>query len=164
VGEVLQAINESGILKNTVVIITSDHGQEFNDNGQNYWGHNGNFSEYQTKVPLIIRWPGKQPQTYTHLTTHFDLAPTLMQDLLVCSNAASDYSLGKNLLDTTAVPYLILSSYNHYAIKQPQGITVVDEFGQMDYYTPDYLPTDNLNLSPNLIVKVMDEMSYFYKK
>jgi len=165
VGEVLQKIETSGILKNTVVIITSDHGQEFNDNGQNYWGHNGNFSEYQTKVPLVIRWPGKQPQTFNHLSSHFDIAPTLLRDLLACKNDVTDYSMGKNLLDsTTPTPYLILSSYNQYAIKQENAITVVDSFGQMDSYSADYLPVKNVSIPPNLIVKVMDEMSYFYKK
>ena len=164
VGEVLQKINESGILKDTVVIITSDHGQEFNDNGQNYWGHNGNFSEYQTKVPLVIKWPGKQARTYSHLTSHFDIAPTLLKDLLLCNNDIADYSVGKDLLDNTTTPYLILSSYNQYAIRRTQGITVVDSFGQMDNYDPNYFPSNKVNLPPDVVMNVMEEMSYFYKK
>jgi membrane-anchored protein YejM (alkaline phosphatase superfamily) len=39
------------------VIVTSDHGEEFNDTGKNYWGHNGNFSPYQVAVPLLVRGP-----------------------------------------------------------------------------------------------------------
>jgi len=165
IGEVLQKINSAGILKNTVVVITSDHGQEFNDNGQNYWGHNGNFSEYQTKVPLIIRWPGKKPQTFSHLTSHFDIVPTMMKDLLGCKNNIADYAMGKDLLDTTTpTPYLILSSYNQYAIKRQQSITVVDEFGQMESFSGNYMPDKTVKLAPDLMVKVMNQMSYFYKK
>ncbi|NMV12173.1 sulfatase-like hydrolase/transferase, partial [Vibrio parahaemolyticus] len=32
-------------LSNTIVVLTSDHGEEFNDNGMNYWGHSGNYSQ-----------------------------------------------------------------------------------------------------------------------
>jgi len=165
VGEVLQKIKVSGILKNTVVIITADHGQEFNDNGRNFWGHDSDFSEYQTKVPMVVRWPDKQPQTFNHLTSHFDIVPTLMQDILGCKNKIADYAMGKNLLDTkTPTPYLILSSYNQYAIKRLDKITVVDSFGQIDSYSGNYIPDNNVKLPPNLIVKVMNQMSYFYKK
>ncbi|WP_306686870.1 sulfatase-like hydrolase/transferase [Candidatus Coxiella mudrowiae] len=38
VGQVLQALKGHQLLKNTIVIITADHGEEFNENHQNYWG------------------------------------------------------------------------------------------------------------------------------
>ena len=30
--------------RNTIVLVTGDHGQAFNENGQNEWGHNNSFS------------------------------------------------------------------------------------------------------------------------
>src|SRR5690606_38343527 len=57
VGEVLTDLRNRGLDKNTVIVLTGDHGQEFNDSGQNYWGHNSNFSIAQTHVPLVIYWP-----------------------------------------------------------------------------------------------------------
>nr|WP_237729042.1 sulfatase-like hydrolase/transferase [Vibrio fluvialis] len=39
---VLNAVEAQGGLENTIIVITSDHGQEFNDNHKNYWGHGSN--------------------------------------------------------------------------------------------------------------------------
>jgi hypothetical protein len=51
----LDLLDKYDIDDNTIVIITADHGQEFNENKLNFWGHNGNFTKYQTQVPLIIK-------------------------------------------------------------------------------------------------------------
>jgi hypothetical protein len=146
-----------------VVIITSDHGQEFNDNKKNYWGHNSNFSDPQTKVPLVIRWPGKKPRQLEHLTSHFDVAPTLISDALDCINKPSDYSLGKHLLNTKATPYFIMSSYSSYAIRDHKQITVVNEFGHMDIFNSSYSKIEGAEPPLGIISSVMKDMSHFYK-
>ena len=91
-------------LSNTLVVITSDHGEEFNDNGQNYWGHGSNFTRYQLGVPLVIYWPDSQTGhlkqgAYSHQTSHQDVVATIMQDAFRCSNPLSDYSDGVSLFD-----------------------------------------------------------------
>ncbi len=164
VGEVLDMLKRNQLLKNTIVLITSDHGQEFNDNRQNYWGHNSNFSEPQTKVPLVIRWPGKRPRKLEHLTSHFDIAPTLVSDALDCVNNPADYSLGKHLLNTDQPPYLMLSSYNSYALRSPDRITVVNEFGKMDVYDTNYVKLRGAEPQLQTILSAMNDMSYFYRK
>ena len=40
------------LIDNTVVIITSNHGTEFNETKTNSWGANSNYSRYQLQVPL----------------------------------------------------------------------------------------------------------------
>ena len=70
----------------TYIVITSDHGQEFNDLNKNYWEHPSNFAQYQTKVPLVMHWPGKSPQQWQHRTSHCDIAATLMPHLLGITN------------------------------------------------------------------------------
>lgn len=52
IGRVLQILEKNDRLDDTIVIVTSDHGEEFNDSKLNYWGHNGNFSDAQIKIPL----------------------------------------------------------------------------------------------------------------
>ncbi|MBW2704672.1 MAG: sulfatase-like hydrolase/transferase, partial [Deltaproteobacteria bacterium] len=47
VGRILDRLEASGLLDNTIVIITSDHAEEFNDNGADYWGHGSNFTRWQ---------------------------------------------------------------------------------------------------------------------
>ena len=163
VGRVLNALEDKQLTRNTVIIITSDHGQEFNDSNKNYWGHNSNFSDYQTKVPLVIRWPGKRAQVMKHTTSHFDIAPTVLSDALDCVNKASDYSFGKHLLDTNTPPYLVMSSYNSYAIRQPNQITVVNDFGKLDIYDSRYSKISGAQPSTETLLGAMNDMSYFYR-
>lgn len=54
IGQVIDIFEKSGRLENTIVIITADLGEEFNDSKLNYWGHNGNFSKAQIQIPLVI--------------------------------------------------------------------------------------------------------------
>ncbi|MDR2825277.1 MAG: sulfatase-like hydrolase/transferase, partial [Deltaproteobacteria bacterium] len=44
IGRVLDGLESKKLLGNTIVILTSDHGEEFDDSGDGYWGHNGNYS------------------------------------------------------------------------------------------------------------------------
>lgn len=97
IGRVFDALDASGELDRTIVIVTSDHGQEFNDNGQNFWGHGSNFSRSQIHVPLFLFWPGRAGGDVTHRTSHHDVAPTLMRDLFGCAGDPSIHSIGTSL-------------------------------------------------------------------
>jgi len=164
VGQVIDKLESKGLLENTVVLISGDHGQEFNDNKLNYWGHNSNFSPYQTRVPLVVRWPGEMPKHFSHQTSHFDIAPTIMTELLGCKNKPQDYSSGKHLIEGQPGPYLILSNYNQFAIMEEKRITVVDEFGNVDILDNQYRNIPDAELSSGLMLSVMNEMSRFYAK
>lgn len=72
-------------LKDTIVIVTGDHGQEFNEYEINYWGHGSNFGEYQLRAPMVVHWPGKQARRIDYRTENFDIAPNLMEGALGCA-------------------------------------------------------------------------------
>ncbi|HMR47254.1 MAG TPA: DUF3413 domain-containing protein [Bacteroidia bacterium] len=131
--QVLSKLEEKKLLENTIVVITSDHGQEFNENKKNYWGHTSNFSKYQLQVPCIISWPGKAAEVINRFTSHYDLVPTLMQDILKCRNPLSDYSFGKNLFDTTSQRVFVAGSKEHFAFidLQKNHINTVNFNGSM---------------------------------
>lgn len=132
IAQVLREIERRGYLENSVVIMTSDHGQEFNDNRQNYWGHASNFTSAQVHVPLIIHWPGEPPEQYTHQTSSYDLVPTLLQRLFHCENAVQDYSVGYPLLQTEGrLPYLLVGSYVNMGVIEPDRLTVLESSGQI---------------------------------
>lgn len=97
VGRTLAALEASGLAERTVVIITSDHGESFNDLGRNDWGHNSNFSDIQVRVPLLVRWPGRAAGVEPATTSHMDLAPTLLRHLLSCTTPIEHYSVGSDL-------------------------------------------------------------------
>ncbi len=75
-----------------------------------------------------------------------------------------DYSSGKHLIEGKPGPYLLLSSYNQFAVMEPQRITVVDEFGGVDILDERYRPIPDAALPTGLMHSVMEEMSRFYAR
>jgi arylsulfatase A-like enzyme len=59
IGRLLDALGGRGRLKNTLVIITSDHGEAFGENG--HYGHIDSAYLTQLRVPLLISMPGLVP-------------------------------------------------------------------------------------------------------
>jgi len=97
VDSVLNDIIKSVQDKNTMIIVTSDHGEEFNENNKGYWTHGGNFTKWQIKVPLLIKMPYQTKQkVISRVTSHIDIVPTILEQLKI-KNKSSDYSSGKNL-------------------------------------------------------------------
>ncbi len=85
IGGLLKNLKESGRLENTIVVITSDHGEEFREHGNVEHGWNLYPEVYE--VPLIISWSGHLPAgiRITSQVRSIDIAPTLfaMADLPV---------------------------------------------------------------------------------
>lgn len=89
VGEVLKALDEHKVCKNTLVVFTSDNGGMLNVTGQKAWsaGHrlNGKLLGFKFgawegghRVPFIARWPTKVPagKVSDVLVSQIDLLPT----------------------------------------------------------------------------------------
>jgi len=112
VGQVLDYLREHKLLDSTIVIITGDHGEEFMEKGR--WGHNSEFTEEQTLVPLVLWVPGKQPRIVTRMTSHLDIPATIMP-LLGVLNPAEDYSLGHDLFGPDVREFAVISAWNHVA-------------------------------------------------
>jgi membrane-anchored protein YejM (alkaline phosphatase superfamily) len=156
----LDKLEARGALKNTIVIITGDHGQEVNETKTNSWGHNSNYSEYQIKVPLLVFWNGKPVARFDHLTTHFNLVPTLMKDALGCRNSELDYSSGVNLFDSTPRKWFVMASYSSTAILHPGGVQVLKKYGLGENYRFDY-SDKGTPLSGVILKQVLEEMRRF---
>jgi arylsulfatase len=81
VGRMLDALEASGQRENTIVILTSDHGEMLGDHGLLWKGCR--FYEALVHVPLIVSWPGHvqaglRSDALVELT---DLVPTLLEAL-----------------------------------------------------------------------------------
>ena len=65
-------MNFQGKLNNTIIIITSDHGDFNKGKSTNY--------DAGTKVPLMMYWPDgiTTPSTYDELVQNIDFAPTFL--------------------------------------------------------------------------------------
>jgi membrane-anchored protein YejM (alkaline phosphatase superfamily) len=163
VGEVLADVEARGLLKNSVILITGDHGQEFNDNDRNYWGHSSNFTRYQTGVPFILYSPSVQPGTVDHRTTHFDVMPTLMRDYLGCTDPFSTHSVGRPLLEAGGRETLLMAEYADFAIVQEDRIAVVKEHG-LDVLSVDYGELAEDSLRPDAIRDALEQKTRFYRR
>jgi membrane-anchored protein YejM (alkaline phosphatase superfamily) len=130
IAKVLAAVKQDGLSNNTIVIITTDHGEEFNDNHKDYWGHSSDFSDAQIHIPLIIHIPGKPAQTVKYTTTSFDITPTIMQEVFTIKNPTQDYSIGKSLFDSQQQwPFIIVGSYSFNGIVNKDLITTIYSTG-----------------------------------
>ena len=152
-------------LENTIVVITSDHGEEFNDHKMNYWGHTGNYSDTQVHVPLYVYLPDHQPEQINYRTTHYDIVPTLMNELFDVKSDTQSYSVGRDLFDN-CVPrdWFIAGSYYNYALVGKETMLVVNPGGHSQQLN-NQLKVDTEHQVPvNVIQDSLDEMSRFYKK
>jgi arylsulfatase A-like enzyme len=96
VGEVERLLRETGHADDTILIITSDHGEAFGEHG--YRGHTFSAFDESIHIPMIVRMPGLDPPVprIEGLTETVDLLPTLM-DLLGISYP-HDHVEGRSLL------------------------------------------------------------------
>lgn len=97
VGNLLRQVENMGLMENTAIIFTTDHGYNFNEHGGLYgkmvfahgeglddekgegaWARSPLFNEVTT-IPLIIYMPGIKPAVYDGLTSAVDLMPTVLE-------------------------------------------------------------------------------------
>ncbi|SFN42640.1 hypothetical protein SAMN04487961_3062 [Marinobacter pelagius] len=164
IDQVLEDLRQRSLLDNTIVLITADHGKEFNENGKNYWGHGSNFSDYQLRVPLIIHWPGREPAEIYRDTVHFDIAPTLLRSVLGCSetpaeNLASDFGL----FAENSRHWTIAHSYMSHALLIDDTIVVTDPAGNVDILDKNLEPKASFPASAVLVQSVLQELARFNK-
>jgi arylsulfatase A-like enzyme len=108
-GRLLDQLQRGGLLDNTVVIITSDHGEAFGDHG--HFGHGPGVYLEEVGVPLVILAPGAPAGRVVESPVSLRDLPATVVDLLALSAGAP-------------FPGRSLAAYWHSAPgKLPQGIT-----------------------------------------
>jgi len=76
VGKLLDYLEESGLIDNTVIVLWGDHGWHLGDH--DLWCKHTNF-EQSTRSPLIISAPWMQPGVTEGVTEFIDIFPTLCE-------------------------------------------------------------------------------------
>ena len=95
--QVFRTLERKDLMKNTIVVIVGDHGEEYFEKG--HLGHSSKFVNEQIKTPLILYYPGIKPGVYTGMSSHLDIVPMLAKFLGI-RNDPEDYSCGFDLLAT----------------------------------------------------------------
>lgn len=95
VGELLAALEDRGMLDNTVIVFTSDNGALHNFSSQApLRGEKGSYYEGGIRVPLVVSWPGRiEPGARSETpVTNLDFFPTFLDvaDLAPPDDHATD--------------------------------------------------------------------------
>lgn len=78
IGRILNALDWLGVLDETAIIVSSDHGE--NQGELNVYGDHQTADHITSRIPLIIRWPGTRYRgAEDALLYNLDLAPTIME-------------------------------------------------------------------------------------
>ena len=77
IGEVLDSLEANGFMDDTIIIYTSDHGEQVGEHGL-WWKQT--FYEDAVLVPAIVSWPGRLPggRVIDRPIDQFDLAATML--------------------------------------------------------------------------------------
>ena len=103
VGKLLRALDETGVADDTLLILTSDHG-EMMYRHKIFFDHHGLY-EGNLRVPLIISHPAIAPKRIPHLVAHVDLTPTILDLCGITVPAAMEgFSLAPYLYGTEDKP------------------------------------------------------------
>jgi arylsulfatase A-like enzyme len=80
VGAVLDALEQSGVAANTLVVVSSDNGPWFQGSPGGLRGRKMNVFEGGMRVPLLARWPGGVPAGHVidETVVGVDLFPTIL--------------------------------------------------------------------------------------
>ncbi len=73
--ETFEALERLGLSENSIIVVTSDHGESLGEQG--FFGHGG-LTEEQIRVPLIMRIPGELPRRITEPVALIDVLPTVL--------------------------------------------------------------------------------------
>lgn len=164
VAEIIAALEANELLANTIVVITSNHGSEFNETNTNSWGANSNYSRYQLQVPMVIHWPGMLPAEFMHSTSHLDLSVTLLQDMLGVSSNPYDYSSGRNLFDESRRRWILAGDTREIALITSSQTTVIDKFGNYKLYDDNYKRLRESTPKLPVLMQGLTELQRFYSK
>ena len=164
VAEIIADLEANELLANTIVVITSNHGSEFNETNTNSWGANSNYSRYQLQVPMVIHWPGMLPAEFTHSTSHLDLSVTLLQDMLGVSSNPYDYSSGRNLFDESRRRWILAGDTREIALITSSQTTVIDKFGNYKLYDDNYKRLRESTPKLPVLMQGLTELQRFYSK
>ncbi|HEY3566716.1 MAG TPA: sulfatase [Thermoanaerobaculia bacterium] len=77
--ELLRSIREAGLLDNSLIVLTADHGEEFLEHGD--VKHCRNLFDTSAHVPMLVRIPGVGGKTVSRPVQNLDLVPTILDYL-----------------------------------------------------------------------------------
>jgi membrane-anchored protein YejM (alkaline phosphatase superfamily) len=164
--QIINNLKKANLEDNTIVIITSDHGESFNENHNNHWGHSVSFSSTELHVPMTIHWPGKQAQQINYFTSHYDMVPTLLKELFNYQKDTHSYMVGDSLFvpHQDARELMVVGSYFFMGALKKDKYYIFLPNGQIKTYDLNGLPILSDKISLEDLATSMYNMNRYFKK
>ena len=170
-GDIISKLKEKNLYDNSLIIFTSDHGQEFYEYGN--FGHNSAFSEAQTHIPMIIKLPNSlknklKIKDKNMMTSHIDIVPTLL-NIIGISNNTKDYSNGFNIFDKDFKrEYVFCANWNNNAIITKDKTYIFSNLPNKMFKTQirdtkTYKILKNKKVNTKLVIDVINNNKLFLK-
>ena len=190
IGQVMNAIDNSKLKDNTIVVLVSDHGWTMGEKDHVY---KNSLWEESTRVPMSIRAPGisKPNSKVEHPVSLIDIYPTLL-DLADLDNKTAKNQKGKSLDGHSLRPFLedpdtkdwngpkgalsvVYSSdknknntaNHHYSLRTKDWRYIIYDSGNEELYNNNSDPKEWNNLlynkthpKRNEMVEILKEMTY----
>ena len=108
IGDFINSLKKSNLYDDSIIIITSDHGEFFGEHGN--LNHGATIFNELFRLPCIIKTPENKHIEISKLTTHVDLFPTIM-DLLNIADSVEDIDIdGQSILQNDEERFLVIDS------------------------------------------------------
>ncbi len=78
-GQFFTMLKGENLFDDAIIAITGDHGEEFFEEGALF--HGTHLNQYQTSVPILLKFPSKHWVPKTKHATHIDLFPSILHYL-----------------------------------------------------------------------------------
>ena len=168
IGRMLKTLKEKGLYDRSVIVIMSDHGEEFFEHG--HFSHNNAFDKEQTNSLLIVKMPNQSPKRIDRLSSAIDFIPSLLKYLGV-RNDLRTFSNAQNLFaEDYNRTFVTCGNWYHNAIITPQYTYVFSNLPNeilktKIYDTQTYRRIHNMKDSDisRIIMKVLNENRRFIR-
>jgi len=165
-GDLFAFLHRQGLLENSAVFFTADHGEEFYEHSG--YGHSHKLYSELIDVPLIVTHPGCVAKRIDRPVGLVDVVPTMLE---LGGIACAQYGLdGRNLLETVGssetngrhlVSVADIKRKYHACVSNKRWKLIVDEgTGRRELYDLDADPTERTNvmLTSPMVVAELERM------
>jgi arylsulfatase A-like enzyme len=139
-----EELDATGFLRHAIVIVTSDHGEEFGEHGGLL--HRDLLYDVLLRVPLIVVGPGIAPARRAEPVSSVDIAPTVLELVGIAKPAAME---GSSLLaERPRAAVIAQYGSTRYAIRTRQWKLIWSAPGSIELFDLGADPGERNNVAP----------------